>query len=334
MAKVTLDDSALKEELIPVVQEEKQQEEKPVRGRKKQATVENSEETPEFISCLRNERVIIRHVPKQSSSITNPKHILYGGMAESSLRTFVVPKLTSGRYVNVLTDTEKSFLENIMGLEPNALSIYKKYDNFWDDANPQGLAKVVLHKSDNYLDLSNPEEYIKYKILLANKDFIAPSLKELEDHPKATYQFVIISDGEEVKEAKKGMTITMQCYTVFGKIEDNKEVLRLIVEMMTGNPVSVNTKIEFLQTKINDLIQSNPKMFLSLATDPMLNTKVLIRQCVEAGLISHRGDQYYIREDNTPMCDNGDPTLNVAAVWLNKPKNQTIKLSLEAKLNN
>lgn len=334
MAKVTLDDSALKEELIPIVQEEIIQEDKPVRGRKKQIVQENNTEETELISCLRNERIIVRHVPKQSSSITNPKHILYGGMAESSLRTFVVPKLTSGRYVNVLTDSEKKFLENIMGLEPNALSIYKKYDNFWDDSNPQGLAKVVLRKSDNYLDLSNPEEYIKYKILLANKDFIAPSLKDLEDSPKATYQYVIISDGEEVKEAKKGMTTTMQCYTVFGKIEDNKEVLRMIVELMTGNPTSPNTKLEFLQTKINDLIQSNPKMFLTFATDPLLNTKVLIRKCVEGGLIAHRGDQYYIREDNTPMCDNGDPTLNVAAVWLNKPKNQTIKLSLEAKLNN
>ena len=32
------------------------------------------------------------------------------------------------------------------------------------------------------------------------------------------------------------------------------------------------------------------------------------------------------------MCEDGEPTLNVAAQWINLPKNQEIKLSLEAKL--
>ena len=33
------------------------------------------------ISCLRNERIIIRHIPKETGIVSNPKHILYGGMA-------------------------------------------------------------------------------------------------------------------------------------------------------------------------------------------------------------------------------------------------------------
>ena len=73
-------------------------------------------------------------------------------------------------------------------------------------------------------------------------------------------------------------------------------------------------------------------MFLKIATDPLLQTKVLIRKCIESGLIAHRGNQYYIREGNIPMCEDGEPTLNVAAQWLNLPKNQDTKFSLEAKL--
>lgn len=298
------------------------------RGRK--ATVEE-EERP-LINCLRNERVIVRHINKPNSRITNPKHVLYGGMAEGAKRIFCVPMLSSGRYVNVLTDDEKKFLENIMGLEPNALSIYRKVDNFWDDSNSTGISKVVLGKQDNYLDLSTPEDYIKYKILLANKEYIAPSLEELENMHKATYQFVIITESSESKMAQDNMSVTMKCYTMYGKLEDNIGALRHIVETLTGNRFSSVTKKEFLQTKINELIQANPKTFLKVAIDPMLNTKVLIKKCVEAGLIAQRGNQYYIREGNMPMCDNGDPTLNVAAQWLNLPKNQTIKLSLEAKL--
>lgn len=290
----------------------------------------NKEKT--LINCLRNEKVIVRHLPRPSRMITNPKHVLYGGMAEGATRTFVVPMLSSGRYVNVLTDDEKDFLEDIMGLPKNALSVYKKVDNFWDDSNEQGISKVTLRKQDNYLDLSNVEDYIRYKILLANKDFIAPNMEALESSPKATYQFVILTEDAEAKNARKGMSILMQCYTAYGKIEEDKDALRVIIETLTGTTVHSNTKLEFLQAKINELIQGNSKMFLKIATDPLLQTKVLIRKCVEAGLILHRGDQYYIREGNTPMCESGDPTLNVAAKWLNLPKNQEIKLSLEAKL--
>ena len=291
----------------------------------------NTEEKP-LINCLRNEQVIVRYLPKQSRMVSNPKHVLFGGMAENATRTFVVPMLSSGRYVNVLTDDEKDFLEDIMGLPKNAMSIYKKVDNFWDDTNEAGISKVTLRKQDNYLNLANVEDYIRYKILIANKDYIAPSLEDLETHPKATYQFVILTEESETKSARKGMTILMQCYTAYGKIEDDVDALRIIIETLTGITVHKNTKKEFLQTKINELIQSNSKMFLKIATDPLLQTKVLIRKCIESGLIAHRGNQYYIREGNVPMCEDGEPTLNVAAQWINLPKNQEIKLSLEAKL--
>ena len=289
------------------------------------------EEKP-LINCLRNEQVIVRYLPKQSRMVTNPKHVLFGGMAENATRTFVVPMLSSGRYVNVLTDSEKDFLEELMGLPANALSIYKKVDNFWDDANEAGISKVTLRKQDNYLNLANVEDYIRYKILLANKEYIAPSLEALETNPKATYQFVILTEDSETQSAKKGMTILMQCYTAYGKIEDDVDALRVIIETLTGVTVHKNTKKEFLQTKANELIQGNSKMFLKIATDPMLQTKVLIRRCIEEGLIAHRGTQYYIKEGNIPMCEDGEPTLNVAAQWINLPKNQEVKLSLEAKL--
>ena len=290
-----------------------------------------NEEKP-LVNCLRNEQIIIRYLPRQSRMVTNPKHVLFGGMAENATRTFVVPMLSSGRYVNVLTDSEKDFLEELMGLPPNALSIYKKVDNFWDDANEAGISKVTLRKQDNYLNLANVEDYIRYKILLANKDYIAPSLEALETNPKATYQFVILTEDSETQSAKKGMTTLMQCYTAYGKIEDEVDTLRVIIETLTGVRVHKNTKKEFLQTKVNELIQGNSKMFLKVATDPMLSTKVLIRRCVEEGLIAHRGNQYYIKDRNIPMCEDGEPTLNVAAQWINLPKNQEIKLSLEAKL--
>lgn len=288
----------------------------------------------QLVNCLRNERIIVRHVPKLTGMWgNNPKHILAGGMAEGAVRTFVVPRLSSGIFVNVLTDNEKAFLEEIMGLEYNALSVFKKVDNFWDDSNDNGINKVRLTKQDNYFNLADPEDYIRYKILLANKDFIAPSLQVLQDTPKATYQFVIISENEEVNMARKNMSTTMVCYKEFGKIENDIDTLRVIIETIDGRPTSQNAKLEFLQTRVNELIQTDSKIFLKVITDPLLSTKVLIKKSIEAGLISNRGNYLYIRKDNTPLCENNEePTLNIAAKYLNSPKHQEVKFSLEAAL--
>lgn len=300
---------------------------------KEAASRKQVETTGEPICCLRNERVIVRFVPRQSGIVTNPKHILYGGMAEGAIRKFAVPKLSSGMFVNVLTDNEKAYLEEVMGLEYNALSIYKKVDNFWDDSNEGGISTVRLTKGDNYLNLADPEDYIRYKILLANKDFIAPSLQELEDHPKRTYQFVIVQEGEETRNANKEMSATMQSYMEFGKIQDNVQMLRTIIEVLDGRPTAKNTKPEFLQQRVNKLIQADARLFLRVIKDPLLPTKVLIKGAIEGGLISNRGGMLYLKSDGTPLCgDNEEPTLNVAARFLSSPKHQELKLSLEAKL--
>lgn len=297
------------------------------------AKKEMEDRPKELVNCLRNERVIVRFVPKMGGMVTNPKHILYGGMAENAVWTFAVPRLSSGAFVDVLTKDEKAYLEEVMNLEFNALSIYKKVDNFWDDSNDVGISSVKLKKQDNYFDLSNPEDYIRYKILLANKNFIAPSLEALQDAPKASYRFVIISEGDETKNAKVNMSATMQCYKEYGKIEDDLDTLRVIIETVDGRPTAPTVKLEFLQTKANELIQSNSKLFLKVITDPFLSTKVLIKRAIEARLISNRGNYLYLTSDNTPLCEaNEEPTLNIAAKFLNNPRHQELKFSLEAKL--
>ena len=279
-------------------------------------------------SCLRKETVIVRHVNKQTGLVTNPKHVLFGGMADTAVRYFTVPILErSGVLKNVLTDDEKAYLEEAMGLEYNALSVYNKTNNFWDNY------QVRLTKADNYLDLSIPDDYIKYKVLLANSEYVAPNIETLQDRPKATYQFVIIEEGAEDKVANDNISTIQRCWKEFGKFEDDAEVLKMVIETVTSRPLSPNTKIEALRTKAGELIASDSKMFLKTITDPLLKIKITIKKAVETGIISKRGDYYYLAESNTPLCNNNeDPTLSVAARYLNTPRNQEMRFSIEAKL--
>lgn len=286
-----------------------------------------------LVNCLSNETVIVRFIAKARGTITDPKHVLYGNMAPKAKIKFPVPMLRSGFYADVLTTDEKNFLEWKLGLEPGALGVYKKQDNFWDDSNPQGIGRVELSKGDNYFDKSKPLDYIRLAILRKYSDIIAPSIQVLQEKPKSTYRFVIINEKDSTKDANLKVTSKAQAYKMFGKIEDDKDKMRTIIEIIDGRPVAANTKIEYLQGKIGELIESNTKLFLNIVNDPLLDNKILIKKAIEAGIIANRGNYLYYKKDNSPLCNNGEePTLNVAAKFLSLPKNQELKFNIEAKL--
>ena len=220
-----------------------------------------------------------------------------------------------------------------MRLDPGALSIYNKKDNFWDDSNEHGLGPITLHKQNNYLDLSDPIDYIKYKVLLANKDEICPSLQDLEDRPKATYRFVIINENAETQMNLSKNDAKREGYIKYGAVCNDADTLRTILEIITGRPIGSGTKLDFLQAKTMDEIERNSRRFLQTINDVLLPAKVLIKRAVEAGIVTRRNDLYYY--EGNPMCDDGeDSTLTNAARYLTNIKRQELKYSFEAKLKN
>lgn len=307
---------------------------KPQKSRKREITSVNLENnsndmTDEVKSCLVNKKVYVKFIPKNYMGIANQKHILYGGMAENSVIILTVPVLSStGTYKNVLTKDEKKFLEEFMGLEYDALSIYKKKDNYWDNFI------VRLTKQGIVLDLSDPNDYVKYKVLKANNDIIADSLETLRDKPRPTYKFYMTVEDEETAIANDNMTAIMKCYKEFGKYESDYDTLKCVVELIEGKPLSSNIKLDAIKAKVNTLIQERTKEFLKTITDDYLSEIVLIKKALASGVIAKRGDYYYLASDNKPLCNNNEnPVLSVAARYISLPKNQELRLLIEAKLN-
>jgi hypothetical protein len=123
----------------------------------------------------------------------------------------------------------------------------------------------------------------------------------------------------------------MECFMEYGAIRNDKDTLRAILEILTGRPVTVQTKLDFLQAKVMEYIESDSRRFLSTIKDPLLPAKVLIKKGVEAGIITRRNDLYYY--DGSPMCEMGeDSTLTNAAKYITNVKRQELKYTLEARL--
>lgn len=304
----------------------------PIKKRKRTAKKISNEvttitNTTELINCLENERVIVRFIKKPSTMIDNPKHVLYGGMSENATKVFTVPMLRNGSLKNILTNDEKDFLESTMGLPINALSIYNKVDNYWNNYF------VRLTKTDTFLNLADPEDYIRYKVLLANEEEIAPNLETLENYPKASYQFVLIRENEESKLDSNAMNLGMEANRLFAELGDDKQSLRIILEIMEGKPTSDKVKLAFLKTQVYKRLNAEPKVFINIVGDPYFKTRVLVKRCVEYKIIAKRGDFYYNSKDFTPLCKPGDdPVIINVLKYLNNPANQELKLTFEALL--
>lgn len=282
----------------------------------------------ETINPLRHEKVYVRFVPHDIGfGITDKKHVAYGGLFEGNTISLCVPILANGTYKNVLTNSEKDFIEDALGLDSNALSVYKAENNFWDGYH------IDIGKDGITLDLSDPTDYIKYKVLLANTDVVAPSVKERMDRPKATYRFELVRFGEEDSIENAKMNATMEAYKTFGKIEDDPDTLRVLVELLDGRPYSKKESSVFFKARVNMIIQDNAKRFLQYANDPLLHAKVLLKRGVELGKISVKNDYYYLSSDASPLCELGEKsTLSTAAAFINQPAHQDIKFMLESEL--
>lgn len=280
-------------------------------------------------TCLRNEKISVTFIRKSSNKINDPKHVLYGGLIEGGRIVMTIPTLRNGNYVNILTDDEKTFLEKELGLEPNDLSIYKTKDNYWEDYN------ITLTKEGKTLDLNMPDDYIEYKVLLANTGLIAHSFDDITK--KATYKFYLATDGDATTRANKNIDNKKDAYIQYGKIEEKKDDLKYIIQIMSNKIIAPNTKLEQLKHWVGDELEKNPKLFLEITKDAFYHTKKLIYKAVEYKVIRKQGDFYFIPNADsglTGLCElSEEPTYNNAVKYLNNPKYQAIRIKIESNIS-
>lgn len=275
---------------------------------------------------LPNERVTIKFIKRNKglASDVSASHVISGGMIEGATRKFCVPLLRNGGLKNVLTNEEKEFFEkgHFSGVN---LSIYS---DFWK------TQYVSLEKLDTILDLSVPEDYLKYKILLAWDAVVAPSLQQYKLENKGTYQFYVTKDGEELKDRSKKLDLIKAAWKAYYKLEDNRDILISIIYLMTGKKLSENSTMNFINTEVETLVDTRTKDFLALVEDPNFETKTLIALAENVGIILKRNGKYETIDGLTLARQGEIASLPNAVSYLIDPKNQEVRDLIQARVSN
>lgn len=275
-------------------------------------------------SFLKDETVIVKYIMKPSPDIRDPQHIAYGGKLNGCLDWIVPPRLRKDRLKNVLTDTEKKGLEYLMNVN---LSIYS---DFWKGYNKESLFPIGLGKDNLKLNLSDPEQYIQYKVLI-NNPMIATSEEDLRR--RSTYKYIIVKEADSINEEESKINQKETAYELYSAIKNDSAKMRFILRQF-GKYTSVDQKLKFLRSEIGKLIDTSTRAFINYASDDKLEIKVLIQEGLELGVIRKLDDKYYTADSESLADEGQDSTIENAAAYLSSPIGQELRLSIEARIKN
>lgn len=272
---------------------------------------------------LPNKKVTIKHIPRKTplAPDASPTHVAYGGMLSGASTKYSAPLQRNGDVKNVLTNEEKEVLEEMTGLK---LSIY---GDFWDNFY------VTLRRDDasNVLDLSNPTDYIQYKILCAySGTSIAPSWADR--NRILSYKFAITEPEELTIDTNKRYNLKKEAFKIYGRIENTRDTLISVLRLLENKNVSDKTSIDRIQEKVLDYVDNDSAKFLSVVNDAKFETKALLMEAVNQGIIKRTGNKY-VTVDGLELCESGEVPLFTNAVnYLDSNKNQDVRSLIEAKV--
>ena len=285
----------------------------------------------ENFNPLRNETVEIKFI-NSTSTMYSSDSPLKGGLAETSTITYAVPSV-NGMIKAVLTPDEQEFFENYFNLPENAMNPNAIVNNYWTTYNRGYINRVALDKSGRKLNLSDAKDYIEWKILLANPEYICPNQETLENSRKATYRFVMNNDTTVATAAGKSADMKLELFQIYAKYADDADMIRTICYLIEHKKVSPKTKIELLKEKLVNMMEDRAKDCYPVMSSKTLEQKKALIIGVEKGVISDRNGFYFVTESGQKLSDDyTEPNLNNAANYLADVANQELYFSILKKI--
>lgn len=256
---------------------------------------------------------IVRVVPIETREFTNqqveqlPEGFIFDGMQRS---LELKRNKTTGEFIPLFDNIEKvitpQFPEEPMTeheffcrMSGYDLSFTKEYHNFWagwvsDGPNVKGKIphSIKLPKEGLTLDLSNVWDNINWRVLTTNDKYIAPSWEER--YKKPTYWFALVDEKVSVDKKKEDIALKLKATEEFNKIKDHKDLLmEFLIIKDPNNIIAKTASTDFLFNIVYEVLETNPKLFLSIVNDPYREDKIFIFKAVRAGALKKIGNKYF-----------------------------------------
>jgi len=255
-------------------------------------------------SCLRNEIVIVKlieenhamHIPKGKNG-----HLKF----EGSFSTYDAPLTKHNTIAEVLSKEEREELEGLLdSSRPKGwLSPYVQSKlNAWKGNN---RFKIELGLNPIELDLSNYIDFIKYKILLANKKDIASSFETRLD---AKYVYYIENKESADKNKVALIDSKIKASVLFSELaKSDVSILNALMVIYKGDTKKVPTGMNSNTAKATlfNYAEAYPVQFIDTIEADDYKTKAILYKALRRGIINRNGFDYNLGMGDGRLIGNG-----------------------------
>jgi hypothetical protein len=276
------------------------------------------------VNYLENKKVAVKVIEKYRTgfSKTSDGSTLYTGCKQ----IFQAPTNSNDRLIPILTEEEQRWFETKMGLSSGSLAFNNKEKSFWKDF------RITLDKKGKVLDLSDFEDNLSYRILKVTNT-VANSKEAIN---VLQHTFYMVTEDEEQVDNDRLADRHEDAAKLFASISKSDKTMRNILRLLGKNVTAeANTKwlkgelIKIMDQKAKVAGQLNMDDFIRVAGDEQLNNRIFIMDALEIGELFIEGSTYKLRAGDTIGYD-----FDQALSFFNNPKNQQVKLLIEARLLN
>ena len=177
---------------------------------------------------------------------------------------------------------EQTELENVIDKQrPDGwLGVYNRKDNVWMGKDRY---KVTLSLDELELDLNNPLDFIKHRILLANVEDISPTYDKRLDR-KYLFYMEAKSNIERTQSAKVDREIELMSFVA--SIKDDKDKMRnflLACHRGKRGRLAKNLSADACRRELYEFKETRPDAMLDLLRDEDLKYKIYYYRALESG---------------------------------------------------
>jgi hypothetical protein len=222
---------------------------------------------------------------------------------------------TMGKVAISFEEGEQEYLEKALGLTPGELNPNKpKKTNFW--CQPRTI--VILDKNGIDINLSSPQDHIKWKIIESAilAGVIAPTYDERLSKP---YKFMVVDGDTELNKNASKTDLVKDAWMSFGAISTSVPKMKNVLKIYNANTKQIVPKDaseKFLKTEINKIIDADPERFIKIVNDPNFALRASIMVAIEEKKIIKEGYKYFL---------DGEPddkfTMDELVKYLSDPSN-------------
>lgn len=271
------------------------------------------------VNILENKIVEVRPIPREGTLFDKPISLFRG--AEVKFDLPIDPERRS-RVTIFKTIEEQEAFEKSLSLPKGTLNTHNRDNPYWNEFI------VTIGVEGIVLNLQNPIDALKYKVIKANDHKIAPSWGERNED--ARYRFAVVEQGYEDIEINSKKEILKEAYKLFGRIEESADKMIDVLSVL-GKKVK-DASLDKLKAEINRVIDDPQTIqkFVDILKDPDFDYRVLIDKALTAKALMKMGKNgYRLPKGEESIADDTREMLD----WLKDPKNsakvETIKAQIE-----